>query len=112
MAKITLNAFINGARRTQPSLNTNDARIYAALGLAGETGEIVDLIKKTYYHGHAEDDARLVEELGDVLWYAVLLADALGVTLQEVFAVNQEKLKKRYPEGFSAERSRQREENA
>lgn len=80
----------------------------AALGLAGETGEVVDLIKKHLFQGHEIDAQRLCDELGDVLWYLTLLCEAMGYSLHDLMAANVEKLSRRYPNGFDAERSRQR----
>lgn len=71
-----------------------------ALGLAGEGGEIIDLIKKHLFHGKPLDRDKAVEELGDVLWYVQCLAEALDVNLSEVAQKNAQKLKKRYPNGF------------
>ena len=76
-----------------------------ALGLAGESGEVADIIKKTFYHGHALDREALYKELGDVLWYLAVMADALGYNLDEIAQANVDKLRARYPEGFSEERS-------
>lgn len=76
-----------------------------ALGLAGEAGEVADLLKKHLGHGHPLDKEKLVKELGDVLWYVAGLANNLGVALSEVAGRNIEKLKARYPDGFSTERS-------
>jgi NTP pyrophosphatase (non-canonical NTP hydrolase) len=78
------------------------------LGLVGESGEVVDLIKKHVYHGHPLDSDKLLKELGDVLWYVAALATALDVELSEVAAKNIAKLTARYPEGFSSEASMNR----
>ena len=75
------------------------------LGLAGETGEVVDLLKKHLFQGHPLNRDTLLEELGDVLWYAVLICTALGCSLQEVMQRNVAKLRERYPDGFAVERS-------
>lgn len=83
----------------------------AALGLAGEAGEVADEIKKSSFQGHPWDPVRIIEELGDVLWYVTLMADIFGVKLEKVMELNIEKLKKRYPDGFSPEASVNREEN-
>lgn len=72
-----------------------------ALGLTGEAGEVSDIIKKHIFHGHALNVAELVKELGDVCWYVSLLSYAVGYDLSEVMTRNIEKLKARYPEGFS-----------
>jgi NTP pyrophosphatase (non-canonical NTP hydrolase) len=76
-----------------------------ALGLAGEAGEAADLVKKHLFHDHPLDKDKLRSELGDVLWYVATLADAVGLELDDIASQNVEKLRARYPEGFSAERS-------
>jgi len=83
-----------------------------ALGLAGETGEVVDLIKKHIHHGVKLDRAKLINELGDVRWYFELLCHSIGVSMEEVEAGNVTKLRKRYPDGFSTEASIQRKDQA
>lgn len=85
------------------------ALAWNALGVAGEAGEVADLIKKHVGHGHALDRAKLTRELGDVLWYVAALAHDIGVDLSEVAAVNVEKLKARYPDGWDPARSQNRE---
>lgn len=82
----------------------------ACMGLAGETGEVVDYLKKWVGHGHDIDKEHVKKELGDVLWYVSEIATALGLNLQEIAMMNAEKLRKRYPEGFAIERSRNRGE--
>lgn len=79
-----------------------------AMGLSGEAGEVTDLIKKVVFHGHELDKEKLVSELGDVLYYAEILMNEIGVTRQEVQEKNLEKLIKRYPQGFSSEASKNR----
>lgn len=81
----------------------------AALGLSGETGELVDYIKKGFFHGHPIDPEKIADEAGDVLWYVACLCDAVGLALEDVMAGNVAKLTRRYPEGFSQEASRNRE---
>lgn len=77
----------------------------AALGLVGEAGECSELVKKHVGHGHGLDSVKLCAELGDVLWYVAELASAAGLTLDEVAEANINKLRERYPEGFSEARS-------
>ena len=81
-----------------------------ALGLTGEAGEVVDIIKKHIFHGHALYIDELVKELGDVLWYVALISEAIGKSLDTIMEVNIEKLKNRYPEGFSESASINRTE--
>jgi NTP pyrophosphatase (non-canonical NTP hydrolase) len=73
----------------------------AALGLAGESGEVVDVIKKHVHHGKPLDRAKLVDELGDVLWYLAYLASIEGIDLAEVATANSRKSRARFPNGFS-----------
>lgn len=82
----------------------------ACMGLAGEAGEVIDYLKKWVGHGHDIDKEHVKKELGDVLWYVSEIATALGLNLQEIAMMNAEKLRKRYPEGFAVERSRNRGE--
>lgn len=79
-----------------------------ALGLAGEAGEIVDIIKKVLYHSHELDTSALRQEVGDLLWYLTLLCETAGFTLDQAMQANVEKLRKRYPAGFDPERSKNR----
>ena len=88
--------------------DTRELLTYTALGLTGESGEVAELIKKAFYHGHALDRKALSRELGDVLWYLAVLADGLGLSLGQIAAENIDKLRARYPEGFSEERSQNR----
>lgn len=76
-----------------------------ALGVAGEAGEIADLVKKYLGHGHPLDAAKLIAEGGDVLWYLARLCDYLGVALEDMAKYNVEKLRQRYPDGFTVEAS-------
>lgn len=79
--------------------------ITGALGLSGESGEVADHIKKWFAQGHELNTDHLAEEIGDVLWYVAITANAIGYTLDDVMQKNVDKLRKRYPEGFDAERS-------
>lgn len=85
-------------------------KINAALGLCGESGEVADLIKKYEFQDHILEKTKIVEELGDVMWYVAMMSAALGVSLEEVMITNINKLKRRYPDGFEKEKSINREE--
>lgn len=82
----------------------------ACLGLSGEVGEVNDMIKKWIFHEHTLDEMELKKEVGDIMWYIALICDSFGWTLDEVMELNIEKLKKRYPDGFSSEKSVNRKE--
>lgn len=90
---------------------TNMNRLLNGLmGLNGEAGECIDLLKKSLYQGHELDREHLARELGDVAWYLAVSADALGYKLEDILRMNVEKLRARYPDGFEAERSVNRTE--
>ena len=79
-----------------------------ALGLAGEAGEVVDLIKKQVCHKHGIDRDAIAKELGDVLWYVAAICTKLDLNLQHVAQQNISKLQERYPKGYSSEASKNR----
>ena len=107
---MTANEYQELAMRTlNPELDYKDVLINSVMGLCGESGEVIDIVKKWLSHGHELDRERVIGELGDGAWYRAECAHALGVGLDEVFQRNIEKLKKRYPEGFDTERSKNRE---
>lgn len=80
------------------------------MGLCGESGECIDLVKKFLFQGHELDRDKLAEELGDVAWYLAVTAYAIGCPLDDVFRMNIDKLRKRYPKGFTPDQSINREE--
>lgn len=75
------------------------------MGLNGEAGEALDLLKKTLFQGHTLDVEHVAKELGDVAWYLALAADAIGYDLETVLQMNIGKLMDRYPDGFDSGRS-------
>lgn len=85
--------------------DTEKVLTYAALGLTGESGEVAEMIKKAFYHAHPLDKDKLSKELGDVLWYLAVMAHGLDIPLEQIARENIDKLRQRYPEGFSGERS-------
>lgn len=92
-----------------PALNQKDVLINSVMGLCGESGEAIDLVKKWLMQGHELDKEHLIKELGDVAWYLAEAATALGMPLEDILRANLEKLERRYPDGFSTERSVGRE---
>ena len=92
------------------ALSKKDVLINGVMGLCGEAGEAIDIVKKHLAQGHELDREGLVKELGDIAWYLAETACALDVDLETVLESNIEKLKKRYPEGFDAGKSIHRTE--
>lgn len=98
-------------RTINPSLPQLEQLTNGVMGLCGEAGECIDLVKKYRYQGHVDlDVTHLAKELGDVAWYLAVSAAAIGYSLDEVLEMNIEKRKKRYPNGFDPERSANRAE--
>jgi NTP pyrophosphatase (non-canonical NTP hydrolase) len=94
------------AMRTRGSYDSIDEQLKCAVfGITGEAGEVADAVKKMFYQGHDYDESALVHELGDLCWYIALMADAMDVSLTEIFASNITKLMLRYPDGYSDELS-------
>ena len=88
-----------------PALEQKDVLINGVMGLCGESGEAIDLVKKHLAQGHELDTERLAKELGDIAWYLAETATAIGYDLDDILQMNLEKLKKRYPEGFTVNHS-------
>jgi NTP pyrophosphatase (non-canonical NTP hydrolase) len=85
--------------------------VWNALKLAGEAGEIANYVGKGVFHRHGIDTDKMIDELGDVLWYVAAICTKLGVSLDEVMEHNIGKLMRRYPSGYSSEASKTRIED-
>ena len=108
---MTVNEYQKLAMTTlNPQLDKKDVLINSVMGLCGESGEAIDLVKKWLAQGHELDRERLAKELGDIAWYLAEAATALDLQLDDILQANIEKLKKRYPQGFETSRSLQRAE--
>lgn len=106
---MTVNEYQKLAMATlNPALSKRDVLINGVMGLCGEAGEAIDLVKKHLAQGHPLNREALLKELGDVAWYLAETAYALDADLESVLAGNIEKLKNRYPEGFDPRRSQTR----
>lgn len=108
---MTINEYQKLALTTlNPALNDKDVLINGVMGLCGEAGEAIDLVKKHLAQGHELDKEKLARELGDVAWYLAETARAIGYDLETILQMNIDKLRARYPEGFSEEKSISRTE--
>ena len=107
---MTINEYQQLALRTlNPQLSEKDVLINGVMGLCGESGEVIDLVKKHLAQGHPLDKEKIAKELGDVAWYLAETAYAIGYPLEEILRMNIDKLKARYPDGFDPEKSMNRE---
>ncbi len=89
-------------RTLNKDLDKKEVLINALMGLCGESGEAIDIMKKHLFQGHELDKEHIAKELGDVAWYLAEAATALDMDLESILIGNIEKLKKRYPEGFDS----------
>lgn len=92
----------NKCKRT---MNSAPDLTNACLGLTGEAGECADLLKKYLFQGHELDKNKLLNEIGDVMWYCALACTALDCTLEDAAWANIKKLEARYPHGFEVSKS-------
>lgn len=107
---MTPNEYQMMALKTETSMLGNFSEdigrlLQGLMGLNGEAGEAIDILKKHLYQGHWLDREHLALELGDVAWYLAVSAAALGYSLEDILLKNLEKRKKRFPEGFDVDKS-------
>ena len=105
-----LNKYQELAQRTSNGKSNYDKIENGCMGMCGEAGETIDILKKHKHQGHQLDVEKLIDEAGDCLWYIAELASGLGITLEGIAKHNIAKLAKRYPQGLEEERSINREE--
>ncbi len=109
---MTINEYQKKALRTaNKSLTSFQQLENGVMGLNGEAGECIDILKKHLFQGHELDRDHIAKELGDVAWYLALSAYAIGYDLETVMRMNVDKLYARYPDGFDQEHSLHRAQN-
>ena len=103
---MTINEYQKLAMATlNPELDKKDVLINSVMGLCGESGEAIDIVKKWMAQGHELDKEHFAKELGDIAWYLAEAATAIDMPLEDILQANIDKLMKRYPEGFDTEKS-------
>ena len=107
--RLTINGYQHKAMRTAKEQCRNLSNV--GLGLAGEAGEVADMIKKHLHQGHPMDRDKFIKELGDLAWYLALGCTVIGEPMENVLQANIDKLLKRYPDGFDPERNMNRAED-
>lgn len=96
--------YIQNAVKTESihfNVTGRERLLHAGIGLATESGEFLDALKKSIFYGKELDTVNLKEELGDVLWYMAIAMDVLGTDFETEMEKNIKKLKARYGEKFS-----------
>lgn len=86
-------------------LTKKDMLVNGVMGLNGESGEVIDAVKKHLFQGHELDKNKIKEELGDVMWYVAEICESLDFSLDDVLINNIDKLQKRFKNGFTKEES-------
>lgn len=111
---ILMNQYQQEAQKTIPmGLTPEEVRDNAIYGICGEVGELVDILKKVKFQGHAfteETKRHIMLELGDILWYVSEMATGLCVQLDTVAAMNIDKIRARYGTQFDSQKSQNRKE--
>jgi NTP pyrophosphatase (non-canonical NTP hydrolase) len=105
---LDIQEYQNAVKRTCATSEQMETLKLALICLQGELGEIAEPIKKYLWSGHELDCSHIQDEVGDVLWCLATLCNTLGISLENAMVGNIEKLQRRYPDGFSSQRSRQR----
>ena len=90
--------------------NTDNPVMNALLGIAGESGEVCDYMKKCIFHDKTFDVDVVAAEIGDLCWYINLLVVSMGLTWEDILEMNIAKLEARYPDlRFDPERANNRD---
>lgn len=92
-------------RTLNKELNKEQQVSNMIFGANGELGEVTDILKKHLYQGHRIDKQHLAEEIGDTLFYIVNLCTVYNLDVEDILQKNVDKLRKRFPNGFEADRS-------
>ena len=109
---ITPNEYQKKCLRTANRKLSHDKQLANGLmGLNGEAGEAIDLLKKHLFQGHDLDEEHMAKELGDVAWYLAISAYALGYELEDILKMNIAKLQARYPDKFDPKLSINRKDD-
>jgi len=107
---VEFNEYQKLAMRTANNSSEQNLILNGVMGLCGEAGECIDIVKKHMFQGHELDKLKLIDEASDCFWYLAAIASGLNVTLEEIARHNVDKLMKRYPDGFDVGKSINRSE--
>ena len=103
--EVDFNLYQELAQRTSATTTSKDKIENGLMGLNGEAGEAIDILKKHRFQGHDLDMVKIKDEASDVLWYLAEICTGLGITMEELARHNIGKLYNRYPEGFEVDKS-------
>jgi len=98
-----INRYSSNADKTiNYDISKAERMLQASIGMTGESAEVMDIIKKVHFQKHIlnkEKVDKIIEEMGDVIWYINLMIKTLDTTWEDVLTINNTKLAKRYPKG-------------
>lgn len=102
---MNIGTYAISARRTQnPKLSKAETALHALFGIASEVGEIHSIFQH-FYQGEPVEKEKLEKELGDLMWFVIEFCDMFSIDPSHMLKSNIQKLKKRYPNGFTKEES-------
>ena len=102
---MTMNMYQGFAARTiNPELDAAEQRLHALHGMVGEIGEMHSIYQKLY-QGHKFDEEHMKKELGDLLWFIAEYCTGMNWNMDEIAAMNIDKLRARFPERFDPDKS-------
>ena len=105
---MNINTYAQQARRTQnPKLTKAETALHSLFGMASEVGEINSIFQH-HYQGEIVEKEKLEKELGDLMWFIIEFCDMYGIDPSYMLRTNINKLKKRYPNGFTEKESAER----
>ena len=107
--------YVKAAVKTESPINDNifekvkDPQklrmLHAAMGMATESSEFLDILKKHFFYGKPLDMTHAKKEVGDILWYMAVFCDATGTDFEELMQMNIDKLRARYEGNFSQDKA-------
>ena len=101
---------VDGCAMVNSRIDARNTRLlHAGMGMATESGEFLDGLKKTIFYGKPLDIVNLQEEIGDLLWYIAEACNSMDINILTLMVRNIEKLQARYPDKFSSEKAMNRD---
>lgn len=93
------------SNKTIAELSERDVSMMALMGLAGETGELIDAMKKSIFYGKTKSREHITEEAGDILHYVMMFLNTEGIAVEDVIQANVDKISRRYPDAVPTKRN-------
>ena len=98
-------------KKLKPTANQCEL-LHAAIGIAGEAGELLDAVRKHVFDGQPLDEDNVIEELGDLCFYIEAACQAIKMKRADIEELNVAKLCERYKDGYSDQQAQDRADKA